>query len=248
MTATDKPSTPAVSGAETVARRRAWLALLLLVPAPSLGAAAGMFWWPGTVLGKGIFLASKLWLVVFPVLWWRWVERGAWSWSPARKGGFGLAVASGLLISLAILAVYGLTRKLGWLDPALVVERSKQTGLNQPGLYLLGAVYWITLNSLMEEYVWRWFVFRQCERLAGGLGGVLLSALAFTLHHVLALSGQFSWGLTLLGSLGVFTGGAIWSALYLRCRSIWPCYVSHAIVDTPIFLIGWWLIFGSGGS
>ena len=122
--------------------------------------------------------------------------------------------------------------------------RGNQTGLDQPGLYILAAVYWITLNSLMEEYVWRWFVFRQCERLAGGVAGVLCSALAFTLHHVVALSGQVTWGLTLLGSLGVFTGGAIWSALYLRCRSVWPCYVSHAIVDAPIFLIGWWLIQG----
>jgi hypothetical protein len=72
---------------------------------------------------------------------------------------------------------------------------------------------------------------------------VVVSALGFTLHHVIALGGQFSWAMTLLGSCGVFCGGAIWSWLYLKYRSVWICYVSHAIVDVPIFVVGYWLIF-----
>jgi hypothetical protein len=47
-----------------------------------------------------------------------------------------------------------------------------------------------------------------------------------------------------LGSCGVFLGGAAWSWLYLRYRSIWPGYVSHAIADAAIFIIGYRLIFG----
>jgi membrane protease YdiL (CAAX protease family) len=42
----------------------------------------------------------------------------------------------------------------------------------------------------------------------------------------------------------VFTGGAIWSWLYVRYRSIWPGYLSHAIVDVAVFAVGWWIIFG----
>ena len=47
----------------------------------------------------------------------------------------------------------------------------------------------------------------------------------------------------ILGSLGVFCGGVIWSWLYLRYRSIWPCYVSHAIVDVTMFGIGAYILF-----
>lgn len=235
------------SGNLQATRNHAWLALLLLVPIPTIGAAAAGFWWPGTNFGQGIFIASKLWLVVFPLVWWLKVEKGRWSWSPARKGGFGLAITLGLLVTAAIFGLYGLARHLGWFDPATVAESAARTGLDNQTIYLVGAVYWVTLNSLMEEYVWRWFVFRQCERLAGGLAAVFLSALAFTLHHIVALAGQFSWPMTILLSAGVFTGGAMWSWLYLRYRSIWPCYVSHAIVDMPIFIIGWWLIFGGNG-
>ena len=41
-------------------------------------------------------------------------------------------------------------------------------------------------------------------------------------------------------------GRASWGWLYLRHRSIWSGYVSHAIVDVAVFVIGYGLIFGRG--
>ena len=73
---------------------------------------------------------------------------------------------------------------------------------------------------------------------------MLLSALFFTVHHVIALRVQFDWTLTVLATVGIFIGGGAWSWLYLKYRSIWPSYVSHAIVDVAIFVIGCKLIFG----
>jgi len=226
--------------------QRALLALLLLVPVPSIGTAAATFWWPELALGKVVFAVSKLWLVLLPLVWLRLVDREPLSWSPPRRGGFGVAAALGLAIALGIFAAFAIARHFGAIDAGIVAERAARTGLNRPGLYLAGAIYWITANSLMEEYVWRWFVFRKCEVLLGGRAGVMAAALAFTAHHVIALAGQFNWGITALASLGVFVGGASWSWLYLRYRSIWPGYVSHAIVDVPIFVIGYQLIFGPG--
>jgi membrane protease YdiL (CAAX protease family) len=194
-------------------------------------------------LGKAIFIAAKLWLVLLPLVWMRVVDREPLSWSPPRQGGFGAGVALGLLIALVVFATFAVVQRLGAIDAGMVGERAARTGLNQPVVYFAGAIYWITANSLMEEYVWRWFVFRKCEVLLGGRAAVMAAALAFTAHHVVALAAQFNWGVTLLASLGVFIGGAAWSWLYLRYRSIWPGYVSHAIVDVAIFVIGYWLIF-----
>ena len=74
--------------------------------------------------------------------------------------------------------------------------------------------------------------------------GRAAAALAFTAHHVIVLAAQFNWPISVLGSVGVFIGGAAWNWLYLRYRSIWPGYVSHALVDAAIFIIGYRLIFG----
>jgi hypothetical protein len=223
--------------------RKALLALVLLVPVQSIVTVA-FFWWADTVAGKSIVVLGRLWLVLLPAIWLKFVEQGQWSWSPPKLGGFRTAVILGLAIAAVIFAADAITARLGAIHPGKIVASAARTGLNHPGIYLVGALYWITLNSLTEEYIWRWFVFRKFEVLLGGKLAVPAAALAFTAHHTIVLAAQFGWSITLLGSFGVFIGGATWSWLYLRYRSVWPGYVSHAIADTAIFIIGYKLIFG----
>ena len=45
-------------------------------------------------------------------------------------------------------------------------------------------------------------------------------------------------------STGVFAGGVAWSCLYVRYGSVWPGYLSHAIVDVAVFGTGAALLFG----
>jgi membrane protease YdiL (CAAX protease family) len=220
------------------------LALCLLLPAPSLGTAAALIWWPGTPLGTGLFVFAKLWTLLLPAVWVVRVDRQPLVWPRLPRRGLGAGLASGLLIAAIVWAAYLGARALGVLDGALVAERAARTGLAHPAMYLVGAIYWITLNSLLEEYVWRWFVFRKSEVLIGPTGAVVAAALAFTVHHVIALAAQVPLPLALLASAGVFTGGATWSWLYRRYQSIWPGYVSHAIVDVAVFAIGYRLIVG----
>jgi membrane protease YdiL (CAAX protease family) len=223
--------------------RKALLALLLLVPAQSIATTA-FFWWPDTAAGKGIVIFCRLWLVLLPALWLKFVDHGQWSWSSPKHGGFGLAGILGLAIAALIFMAYAVATHLGTLHPQKIADSAARTGLNHLGVYLAGALYWITFNSLMEEYIWRWFVFRKFETLLGGKPAVPAAALAFTAHHVIVLAAQFPWPIAVLGSFGVFIGGTIWSWLYLRYRSVWPCYLSHAIADAAIFIIGYRLIFG----
>jgi len=225
--------------------RKALLALLLLVPTQSI-ATTVFFWWPDTAAGKIIIVACRLWLVLLPALWLKFIDGGQWSWSPPKLGGFRTAAVLGLVIAAVIFIAHAIASHFGAMHPEKIVDSAARTGLNHPGIYLAGALYWITFNSLMEEYIWRWFVFRKFEVLLGGKPAVPAAALAFTAHHVIVLAAQFYWPIALLGSVGVFIGGAIWSWLYLRYRSVWPCYLSHAIVDAAIFIIGYRLIFGGG--
>ncbi len=225
-------------------RMRSASALLLLVPAPSIGVLAAMWWWPDTTAGKVIFAGAKVWMVVLPAWWWLLVDKGKWSWSKPKKGGLGVGALLGLAITAAIVGAYFAAGAMGLIDSPMVRDMAASSGLDSRALYLGAAVYWIALNSLAEEYVWRWFVFRKAEALVGGPAAVAVSAMGFTLHHVIALLGQFDLPVALLASAGVCAGGAVWSGCYLRYRSIWPGYISHAIVDVPIFVIGYVLIFG----
>lgn len=224
-------------------KRNALIALVLLVPAASVGIWFAAYGSPGTPLGKGVFVVCKVWLIELPFVWHLYVDK-----KPARlprptAKGMTAGVVTGVAIFLLILLGYVLLGQ--WIDKGSVSDKAIEVGLTTPLKYALGAVYWCTFNSLIEEYVWRWFVFTRCERIMPRIPAVMASGLFFTLHHIIALSAYFDWRITAIGSLGVFVGGATWSWIYLRYRNIYAAYVSHVFADLIIFAIGYKLIFGA---
>jgi membrane protease YdiL (CAAX protease family) len=226
----------------TLNKNKALLSLLLLVPVPSIGVLFGMILFPDTTLGKTVFMLSKLWLFSLPAVWYLIVDKGNFSFSPARKGGFGFGILSGLVVSGIILAGYFLVGR-SLLDKAFMVEKMNDIGLASFPLYIGAALYWICINSVLEEYVWRWFVVQQCEALFKPIAAVLVSAVCFTMHHTIAMSTFMPAFPNAMCSLGIFIGGTLWSWMYVKYESIWPGYVSHAIVDLCVFGLGAAIIF-----
>jgi membrane protease YdiL (CAAX protease family) len=223
-------------------RHRALIALLLIAPIPSLGVIMAMVVAPGPV-GKTIFTAAKIWLLVFPAAWYLLVEKGKLGWTPPDRGGFAVGVASGTAFA-GIIVVGAWLVGVQHMDLAPLHSEVQKMGLNSALPYLAAAAGWTFVNSLMEEYVYRWFVFRQCEALMKGWAAVFASAAIFTTHHVIAVSQYLDPLLTVLASAGVFAGGAAWSCLYMRYRSIWPGWISHVLADIAVFGVGWFLLFG----
>lgn len=223
-------------------KRTSLLALLLLLPAPGLGVYFGMILLPNTVLGKALFFLAKVWLFGLPLVWRHWVDRKPWTWSRPRHGGFVMGALLGLGISLFIVLMY-ITLGQRLLDTNRVHDMMVKIGLADPEIYIAGAVYWICVNSVLEEYVWRWFVVEKCQALLPARSAILLSAVGFTLHHIVALQVYCSGLVTGLCALGIFIGGAAWSWCYVRYKSIWPGYLSHALVDLAVFGVGYHIIF-----
>jgi membrane protease YdiL (CAAX protease family) len=221
---------------------RALTALLLLVPVPSIATWLGMAGAEGTALGNTVFALGKIWILLLPVAWVTFVERQKPRIPLPAARGMRAACLTGSAIVVAIASAYWLLGR-HWIDAGLVREQAHEVGLTTPTRYVLGAIYWCTINSILEEYVWRWFVATRCEVLVPRIAAVVLSGLFFTLHHIVALAVYFDWRVTVLGSVGVFIGGATWSWLYIRYRNIWAAYVSHVFADVIIFAIGYKLIF-----
>jgi membrane protease YdiL (CAAX protease family) len=225
------------------ARRRAALALLLLVPSPSLGAALAMIVAPGTTWGQAAYGFSKVYLVAFPLAWMVLVDKERPRLPRPRLEGMGLACVSGVVMAALIAASY-LYVAPHLIDFPTMRAKLVAVGFGDERLFLAGAVYWCTANSLLEEYVWRWFVLTRCAALMPRPAAILASGVLFTIHHTVALSVYFEWQANLLGSLAVCLGGATWSWLYLRTKNLYAAYVSHVFADVAIFTIGWRILFG----
>jgi membrane protease YdiL (CAAX protease family) len=223
-------------------RTSALIALLLLAPVPTIGVTCAMFAMPGTA-GRVVFAVAKIWLVAFPAVWYLAIERGTPSWSPMRRGGLALGAAVGL--GLGAVIVVGYSGIIGHMvDPTAVRRAAASMELSSATRFLAAAAGWTLVNSLVEEYVYRWFILRELRLLLSNAAAVVGSAAIFTAHHVVAMSIYLDPLPTVLGSVGVFLVGAIWSGLYIRYESIWPGWISHALVDVAVFGVGWHLLFG----
>lgn len=221
--------------------RLAWLAILLVAPAASVGVIGGQLM-QGTGAPALPWVLSKAY-VIGVMLWWHVrIDRGKLHRITPRPGAYRAAIGIGIAIGAVIVGAYVMLAK-DWMDGAQVVAHASRYGLDKPLVFVGAALYWIVGNAALEEFTFRWFVFRQSERVMPVWVAVFVSSGAFTAHHALALM-NFADGKTIvLASAGVFAGGLIWSGLYLMYRSLLVVWVCHAIVDVAVFSLAGYLIF-----
>lgn len=222
-------------------RQRAWLAIVLVAPAASVGVIGGQLM-QDTAMASLPWVLTKVYVVTMLIGWHLHMDGGRLQRTTPRPGAYRTAVAIGLAISASIIAAYVLLAS-EWLDATSVAAHASHYGLDSPFVFIGAASYWIVGNAALEEFTFRWFVFRQAERVVPSWAAVLISAGAFTAHHTLALSNFADAKTNLLASAGVFAGGVIWSSLYLFYRSVLVVWVCHAIVDIAVFSLAGYLIF-----
>jgi membrane protease YdiL (CAAX protease family) len=125
-----------------------------------------------------------------------------------------------------------------------ILKKIAAFGIDSAWKYALLAGFYSIVHSLLEEYYWRWFVFRQLRQLVPLWPAVLVSALGFMAHHVIVLLQILheAPGLAWLLSAAVAVGGAFWAWLYERTQSIFGPWLSHLLIDAGVFWIGYELI------
>jgi len=190
------------------------------------------------------FMSCKFWLLIAPTYWFLRVEGNDISWSLPNRDGLIFGALTGIVMSGIIVVTWLLFGDT--IDTDAMIAEMETTGLTDIRFYVAGMLYWIFLNSLLEEYVFRWFVTTKGLDLLGSeIAAIILSASLFTLHHAIALHYfGFIWWQTIMACFGLLSAAAIWSWLYFRHKSILVCWLSHAICDVAVFIIGYILIFG----
>lgn len=230
------------------ASRARTLAILLVVAlAPSIGAVAALWLWPGAV-GGAIYALCKVVLYGVPaVVAWKSIPRSAVR-RAFENGRRALPLAFGVVSGLMI---GGLIAGLWWgglresLDVSRLLEVIAANRLDHATRYLLAAVWLCLVNAFLEEFVFRWFVDSRLRTLGLKKWWVfVVSALIFTAHHIVVLGSYFDPIPTIVFAGGVFVGGVVWSWSNARWGSLLPGWISHALVDGAVLLVGWQMIFG----
>jgi len=167
-------------------------------------------------------------------------------WSLTVGALFGLTVAAGM----AVLYFFVLKPSNLLIEPITAVRAKIQSfGVSSPPVYLLLAIFYSAIHSLLEEYYWRWFVFGQLMRFCRLPIAIAVSSIGFAAHHVLVLGLYFGYSgpaaiFTLLFTVAIVIGGAFLAWLYGASQSLSSPWLSHAIVDAAIFGIGYTILSG----
>ena len=236
-------------------RSRPLLALLLLIPAPSIGVLAnGILAESNTALlafiGLAIWALCKVWIFGFPVIWHIRIDGGERGYSLLLEGsGFRPWIEGlGLGFALSIILVITFLVAKPFLDIESIGASIRGVGLDSWSMLIPAILFWVFINSVVEEYVYRWFITEQAATIFDGdpIKSGIISVLSFTLHHVVAVALVAPIWMAFLAGSAVGFGGVAFSWLYHRHGSIWPAWACHAVLDIVVFGgVGWLALVAS---
>ena len=190
---------------------------------------------------RTLFIAARVFLIFFPLLWTVLIDRAGFPVPRLTKDGVAVGFFVGSGITLAGLALY-----YAAFNDLLVVDSVREKAAL---LGFSGSTYWfyslliIVGNSSLEEYYWRWFNFAKLKNVVGREGALIVSALGFTVHHIIVLVVYFGWMYGMGLGACVLCGGVIFAYLYDRYDCIWSPWICHAVIDGGIMVVGYSMIF-----
>ncbi len=229
------------------------LAVALLLP--TLGAWLYFFVladtrWAAPAYGVSKTIQFLLPLFVLPLLLQR--KPAPERWPFGRSLAWGLV--SGLAGGASLITLWEIVLEQSPLAAAVypsVVAKMEDFGVAEPLQYLLLAVFLSLAHSGLEEYYWRWFLYRRLRHYLGYRPALVVSSLGFMSHHVLIIAAFLSSlsparGIVVGGvlSLGVAAGGAFWAWLYERSGTLTAPWLSHVFLDVALMTIGARLFWG----
>jgi membrane protease YdiL (CAAX protease family) len=157
--------------------------------------------------------------------------------------GFGAFVAASVFVGF-----YFIVTPMGLADALVAQVNDKVSGmsLDTPMKFIFLGLFYALVHSFMEEYYWRWFVFKRLLQHVPFWIAVIISSLGFMAHHVILMATFLGWDspLAYLISATVAIGGVVWALLYHRSGKLAYPWLSHMIVDAAIFALGYVLVFG----
>lgn len=224
------------------------LTLAMLVP----GFVTWMFFVgaPGGQSTKFLYSFLKIFMLVFPglamlVLWKNKVRLNGPSKSSLRLGlGLGVLMGAGILT-----VFFFIFEPMGLFDQTSHALKKKlgEFGVSDHWTFISLAAFICLVNSTLEEYYWRWFVFGGISQLLNPVWAIVLSSGAFVLHHQVVIghymNDQHYFTFALFFSLCVGAAGAVWAWIYHKTGDLWAAWISHLVADVAIMVIGYRLMF-----
>ena len=131
------------------------------------------------------------------------------------------------------------------IDIGAIAANLTETIAVNAGNVLILVLYMVFINSLLEEYFWRGFIYKRLRDTDYFSYPVLMlvTGVAFSFHHIMFFYDWFTWPLFLLATVGLTGFSIIVNYLFEKTKDMYSCWFVHACADVAQALIGL-MVFG----
>lgn len=109
--------------------------------------------------------------------------------------------------------------------------------------FIFISIYISFVNSLLEEFFFRGFLFLNLNKLILSKYAYIVSSLAFAIYHVAIMANWFNVGLFIIAMTGLFVGGLIFNYLNDKGSNIYGSWLVHMMANFAINTVGF-IMFG----
>ena len=158
----------------------------------------------------------------------------------SNKKGFLYALLLGVGLYALIVGAYFAVRP--FFDFSGIAQSlSSGAGVTKEN-FLFVSLYISFVNSLLEEFFFRGFLFLNLKKHSTRALAYALSSVLFSLYHVAMMIGWFNIGLVALVLVGLAAGGAIFNYLNEKHESVYTSWFVHMFANFAINTIGFILL------
>ncbi len=150
-----------------------------------------------------------------------------------------------IVLGIAIFVVLWIVQLylLPYIDTSqLVYEFEEKYKINQ-GNIVYYSIYLVFLNSFLEEFFFRGYIFLGMKRLGYRKSAYVISATLFAVYHIANFKNWLNIGVFILAILGLIVGGCIFNAMDDRQETFLNSWFVHICADVAIVLTGF-RVFG----
>lgn len=205
------------------------------IPAVILMSIVDGFIQPGYIL-KSLIKIGVFLIIPFTLDYLRG-DRDIYEYLKAKdKKSLYISIALGLGVYAFIIIAYFL------ISPFIDFTLIKRELLGELGVtkdnFIFVAIYISFVNSLLEEFFFRGFLFLGLLEKATRKTAYVISAGLFALYHVMVMDSWFNPYLFILAMLGLFTGGLIFNYINEKNKTILNSWIVHIMANLAINHIG----------
>lgn len=126
----------------------------------------------------------------------------------------------------------------------IIKELEEKYQVTSSNLIFYGT-YIIIVNSFIEEFFFRGFIFLNLKNLNQRFLAYAVSSVSFAIYHIAIFKNWFSISVFLLALFGLITGGLIFDFFDDKPNSFINSWLIHVSADAAIIIIGFYLFLTS---